>query len=98
MSGTATSDTQLGLIDLRLKDNLSIHQIVGDISNSENYGCYLWTHPILKDATQVKIDFSPDDLMPIPEENKKSLQQNDSIIEGNVSDAPPETASSFLHK
>lgn len=94
----AIFNNQLGILDSKFEDHVSIEEIVDYIRATKNNKTHPRTLKILTDATQAIMDFSPDDLMRIVEENNKSLLQYDFIIDGIVINGPRETALSFLYQ
>ena len=87
-----------GILDSRFEGEVTIEEIVDYIVATKKNKLYPRTLKILTDATQAHMNFSPGDLTKIVDENYKSLEQYDFIIDAIVIDSPRETAMSMLYQ
>jgi len=91
-------DGQLGILDSSFEKNVTVDEIVNYITATRLNKRYPRVLKILTDATTATMDFSPTDLNRIVEENLKSLEVYDQIIDAIVIDSPRVTAMSLLYK
>ena len=91
-------DGQLGILDSSFEKNVTVDEVVNYITATRLNKRYPRVLKILTDATTATMDFSPTDLNRIVEENLKSLELYDQIIDAIVIDSPRVTAMSLLYK
>lgn len=95
---SAKFNTDLGFLDSKFIGEVNLQEIVDYIVATKNNQSYPRVLKILTDATKAEMGFSGESLSTIVEENNKSLEKYDAIIDAIVIDSPRETALSQLYQ
>jgi hypothetical protein len=91
-------DSKTGILDSKYTGVVTLDQIVDYIVATKENTSYPRFLKILSDATQAEMNFPGDALSTIVDENNKSLERYDTIVDAIVIDSPRETALSLLYK
>ena len=94
----AEFNPQTGILDSKFVGDVTFKEIVDYIIATKKNKSYPGVLKILTDATKANMNFLPDDLGIIVEENNKSLEKYDYIIDAIVLSSPKETALSILYQ
>ena len=94
----AEFDHQTGILNTCFEGEVFLHEIFDYIVATKENRSYPRFLKILTDATNAQMSFSPEDLNRIVEENKKSLEKYDYIIDAIVVDSPKVAALSVLYQ
>jgi len=87
-----------GILDSKYTGEVTLDEIVDYIVSTKENISYPRFLKILTDATQAEMNFPGDALSTIVDENNKSLERYDTIVDAIVIDSPRETALSLLYK
>lgn len=87
-----------GILESYFEGNVTLKEIVDYIIAIKENVSYPRALKILTDTTKANLDFIPDDLPIIVEENNKSLEKYEFITDAIVLDNPDNTALSVLYK
>jgi len=87
-----------GILDTKFDGDVNIKEIVDYIIGTKENKSYPRILKILTDATTANMDFTPRDLTLIVEENYRSLEKYDFIIDAILLKSPKETAMSILYQ
>jgi len=94
----AEYNNQKGILHSTFEGNVTLEEIVDYIVATKENKSYPRTLKILTNASKANMVFSPEDLAIIVEENYKSLEKYEYIIDAIVLSSPKETAFSVLYQ
>ena len=94
----AEFNPQTGILDSKFVGDVAIKEIIDYIIATKKNESYPRVLKILTDASKANMNFLPDDLVKIVEENNKSIEKYDYIIDAIVLSSPKETALSILYQ
>ena len=94
----AEFNPQTGILDSKFVGDVAIKEIIDYIIATKKNESYPRVLKILTDASKANMHFLPDDLVKIVEENNKSIEKYDYIIDAIVLSSPKETALSILYQ
>ena len=89
---------QTGILNSKFEGDVNINEIVDYVIATRENKSYPRILKILTDATTANMDFTPRDLTLIVEENYRSLEKYDFIIDAILLKSPKETALSILYQ
>ena len=89
---------QTGILDSKFEGDVTLKEIVDYIVATKENKSYPRLLKILTDATKANMNFSASDLSVIVNENNKSIEKYNFIIDAIVIESPKETALSFLYQ
>ncbi len=95
---TTNFNAHKGIIETNFEGDVTIKEIVDYIITTKENESYPRFLKILTDATEANMDFTLDDLSIIVEENSKSLEKYDTIIDAIIIEKPKETALTFMYQ
>ena len=87
-----------GILKTTIKGVVTLKEIIDYIIATKENSSYPRDLKILTDASNADMNISPNELHLIVEENMKSLEVYDSIVDAIVLSAPKETALSILYQ
>jgi len=87
-----------GILETSFEQNVELKEITNYIQSTKLNKSYPRVLKIMTDARDANFSISIDDLEIIMEENKKSLEQYDKIIDAIIVNTPEITAISMLYK
>ncbi|RLD66422.1 MAG: hypothetical protein DRI95_06780 [Bacteroidetes bacterium] len=91
-------DSKKGTLHSKFEGKVTLKEIVDYIVATKENKSYPRVLKILTNATHADMVFSPEDLAIIVEENYKSLEKYEYIIDAIVISSPKETAFSVLYQ
>ncbi len=91
-------DSKKGTLHSKFEGKVTLKEIVDYIVATKENKSYPRVLKILTNATHADMVFSPEDLAVIVEENYKSLEKYEYIIDAIVISSPKETAFSVLYQ
>ncbi len=94
---TAIFNHQIGILETIFKDEVSIVEITDYIIATKENESYPRSLKILTDATDARVNFTVKDLSIIVDENSKSLEKYEFIIDAIILENPKETALALLY-
>ncbi len=94
----ATFNKKKGILESMFIGDVTIKEIIDYITSIKNNKAYPRTLKVLTDARKSSMNFTISDLSLLVEENNKSLEKYDFIIDAIIIDSPKETALSILYK
>lgn len=89
---------KLGLLETKFEGDVILSEVVDYIIYTKENKTYPRKLKIITDATTANFNFSRSDINVILEENFKSLEKYDFIIDAMISENPKNTALSMLYK
>jgi hypothetical protein len=95
---SAEFDKQKGILISKFEGKLTLKEVVDYIVATKENKSYPRKLKILTDATKSEMAFKHGDLPIIVEENHKSLEKYEQIIDAIIIESPKETAFSVLYK
>ncbi len=94
----AKFNQQTGILDSNFTGDVTLKEVVDYIIATKENKSYPRKLKILTDATNSNMNFNASDLYAIVDENNKSLEQYQYIIDAIVIESPKETALSILYQ
>ncbi len=94
---TAKFNQHSKILEVTFKGNVTLAEIVNYIKATKKKGIYPRKLKIITDSRNAIFNFSIDDLEIIVEENYKSLEKYEMIIDAIIIDDPKNTALSMLY-
>lgn len=91
-------NTLKGVLETYFEGEVVLKEIVDYIIATKQNTIYPRTLKILTNTSEANFNFSPNDLKIIIEENYKSLEKYDRIIDAIITDNPKNTAISMLYQ
>lgn len=94
----AKFNDQTGILDSNFIGDVTLKEVIDYIAATRENKSYPRKLKILTDATNSNMNFSAGDLLAIVNENNKSLENYQYIIDAIVIESPKETALSILYQ
>ncbi len=94
----AKFNDQTGLLDSNFMGEVTLKEVIDYIIATKENKSYPRKLKILTDATNSNMNFNAGDLLAIVNENNKSLENYQYIIDAIVIESPKETALSILYQ
>ena len=95
---TSRFNHETGILDSNFMGEVTLKEIIDYIAATSENKSYPRKLKILTDATNSSMNFSAGDLLAIVNENNKSLENYQYIIDAIVIESPKETALSILYQ